>query len=69
MSLYEGFNIWEIDSSLNMNHLLRLPVTKDQDLYHKTIVYGIDIKDKKDCVDILSCSFYDNLIMHWKDFG
>ena len=68
-SIYEGFNIWEIDSSLNMNHLLRLPVTKDQDLYHKTIVYGIDIRDKKDCVDILSCSFYDNLIMHWKYFG
>lgn len=68
-SIYEGFNIWEIDLSLNMNHLLRLPVKKDQDLYHKSIVYGIDIRDKKDCVDILSCSFYDNLIMHWKYFG
>ena len=69
-SIYEGFNIWEIDmeKEYDMNHILRLPLTKDKDLYHKTIVYGVDIKqNEKDInsVDILSCSFYDNLMMYW----
>ena len=68
-SIYEGFNIWSIDSSLNMIHKLRLPLTKEEDKYHRSIVYGIDIKQRKDSVEILSCSFYDNLIMHWNYHG
>jgi hypothetical protein len=71
-SIYEGFNIWEIDQNdnLNMNHLLRLPLTKNEDVFHKTIVYGIDIKkNDNNSIDILSCSFYDNLIMYWNYSG
>ena len=67
-SIYEGFNIWEIElnNDYNMNHLLRLPVTKDKNIFHGTIVYGIDIKNNdNDSIDILSCSFYDNLMMYW----
>jgi hypothetical protein len=57
-----------MEKEYDMNHILRLPLTKDKDLYHKTIVYGVDIKqNEKDInsVDILSCSFYDNLMMYW----
>lgn len=67
-SIYEGFNIWEIepDNDYNMKHVLRLPVTKNKDIYHGTIVYGIDIQKKdNNNIDILSCSFYDNLMMYW----
>ena len=69
-SIYEGFNIWEIDNEkkYEMKHLMRLPVTKDKDIFHKTIVYGVDIKNdisNNNNVDILSCSFYDNLMMYW----
>ena len=69
-SIYEGFNIWEIDpvNNYNMNHILRLPITKNKDIYHGTIVYGIDIKNNnsnRNNIDILSCSFYDNLMMYW----
>ena len=69
-SIYEGFNIWEIDinNQFNMNHVLRLPLTKDKDIFHKTIVYGVDIEKNKNndnSVNILSCSFYDNLMMYW----
>ena len=67
-SIYEGFNIWEIepDNDYNMKHILRLPVTKNKDIFHGTIVYGIDIQKKDDnSIDILSCSFYDNLMMYW----
>ena len=69
-SIYEGFNIWEIDNENSMNHILRLPLTKDKDIFHKTIVYGVDIEyfehKKNNTIDILSCSFYDNLMMYWK---
>jgi hypothetical protein len=53
-----------------MNHLLRLPVTEKENKFHKTIVYGIDIKKKEneEKINILSCSFYDNLIMYWDYF-
>jgi len=66
-SIYEGFNIWEIEhNDYNIKHVLRLPVTKNKDLLHGTIVYGIDIKNKdNNSIDILSCSFYDNLMMYW----
>ena len=70
-SIYEGFNIWEIDKDYDMKHLLRLPVTKDKDIFHKTIVYGVDFENNfgnhnsVNSVDILSCSFYDNLMMYW----
>ena len=66
-SIYEGFNIWEIEpnNGYNLNHLLRLPVTKNKDIFHGTIVYGIDIQNKNNSIDILSCSFYDNLMMYW----
>ena len=67
-SIYEGFNIWEIDpnNDYNMNHTLRLPVTKNKNIFHGTIVYGIDIKNNNHkSIDILSCSFYDNLMMYW----
>ena len=67
-SIYEGFNIWEIepDNDYNMKHILRLPVTKNKDIFHGTIVYGIDIHKKdNNSIDILSCSFYDNLMMYW----
>ena len=71
-SIYEGFNIWEIDNEkdLEMKHVLRLPLTKEKDIFHKSIVYGVDIKqnidkEKNKCVNILSCSFYDNLMMYW----
>ena len=67
-SIYEGFNIWEIepDNDYNMKHILRLPVTKNKDIFHGTIVYGIDIQKKdNNSIDILSCSFYDNLMMYW----
>ena len=68
-SIYEGFNIWQIDTekNLKMKHLLRLPVSKDKDIFHKTIVYGVDIKSEfnNNKIDILSCSFYDNLMMYW----
>ena len=72
-SIYEGFNIWEInnENEYKMKHVLRLPLTKDKDIFHKTIVYGVDIENSNDkkrnnSVDILSCSFYDNLMMYWK---
>ena len=49
-----------------MNHILRLPVTKNENIFHGTIVYGIDIKNNNNnSIDILSCSFYDNLMMYW----
>ena len=67
-SIYEGFNIWEIESNneCKMNHILRLPITKRENIFHGTIVYGIDIKNQNDnSIDILSCSFYDNLMMYW----
>ena len=66
-SIYEGFNIWEIDpaNNYNMKHNLRLPLTKNKDIYHGSIVYGIDIKTNNNNIDILSCSFYDNLMMYW----
>ena len=68
-SIYEGFNIWEInkEKEYDMNHILRLPLTKDKDIFHKSIVYGVDIskKEKDNSIDILSCSFYDNLMMYW----
>ena len=66
-SIYEGFNIWEIaDNKYDMKHVLRLPLTKDKDIFHKSIVYGLDIKNNnKKNIDILSCSFYDNLMMYW----
>ena len=70
-SIYEGFNIWEIETdNYDMKHLLRLPLTKDKDIFHKTIVYGVDINNniqeqKNNSVEILSCSFYDNLMMYW----
>ena len=67
-SIYEGFNIWEIkpNNDYNMAHLLRLPVTKNENIFHGTIVYGIDIKsENKNSINILSCSFYDNLMMYW----
>ena len=67
-SIYEGFNIWEIEpnNDFNMNHVLRLPVTKNEKVFHGTIVYGIDIKsDNRNTINILSCSFYDNLMMYW----
>ena len=66
-SIYEGFNIWEIElnNDYNMKHILRLPVTKNKDIFHGTIVYGVDIKSNKNDIDILSCSFYDNLMMYW----
>ncbi len=64
---YEGFNIWDINFNFDMNHLLKLPVTENEDKFHKSIVYGIDIlkNENNHFIDILSCSFYDNLIMHW----
>ncbi len=67
---YEGFNIWDFNQQFEMNHLLRLPVTEKENKFHKTIVYGIDIKKKKneEKINILSCSFYDNLIMYWDFF-
>ena len=64
-SSYEGFNIYEIDNDLNMKHIFRMPVTEKEDIFHKTIVYGLDIINKNNKIDVLSCSFYDNLIMHW----
>ena len=68
-SIYEGFNIWEInkEKDYDMNHVFRLPLTKDKDIFHKSIVYGVDIsqKEKDNSIDILSCSFYDNLMMYW----
>ena len=71
-SIHEGFNIWEIDNEkeLEMKHVLRLPLTKEKDIFHKSIVYGVDIKQNIDnennkSVDILSCSFCDNLMMYW----
>ena len=68
-SIYEGFNIWDFDNKedgIKMNHLLRLPLTKS-DIFHKKIVYGVDIKlnQESNSIDVLSCSFYDNLIMYW----
>ena len=67
---YEGFNIWDVNIQFDMNHLLRLPVTEKENKFHTTIVYGIDIKKKKneEKINILSCSFYDNLIMYWDYF-
>ena len=64
---YEGFNIWDVNKQFDMNHLLRLPVTENENKFHQTIVYGIDIKKKEneEKINILSCSFYDNLIMYW----
>ena len=72
-SIYEGFNIWEIEPSndYNMKHNLRLPLTKNKDIYHGSIVYGIDIKQNSrnnNNIDILSCSFYDNLMIYWNYF-
>ena len=64
---YDGFNIWDINESFDMNHLLRLPITENEDKFHRSIVYGIDIDKKEisDKINILSCSFYDNLIINW----
>ena len=68
-SIHEGFNIWEINQENNydMNHVLRLPLTKEKDIFHKSIVYGVDISqnEKDNNIDVLSCSFYDNLMMYW----
>ena len=64
-SSYEGFNIYEIDNDLNMKHIFRMPLTEKEDIFHKTIVYGLDIINKNNKIDVLSCSFYDNLIIHW----
>ena len=58
-SIYEGFNIWEINQENNydMNHVLRLPLTEEKDIFHKSIVYGVDIsQNEKD---------NDNLMMYW----
>ena len=57
-SIYEGFNIWEIEpnNDYNMNHILRLPITKNENIFHGTIVYGIDIKNiNNKYIDILFC--------------
>ena len=71
-SIHEGFNIWEFDNEkeMQMKHILRLPLTKEKDIFHKSIVYGVDIKQNIEnknnkSVDILSCSFEDNLMMYW----
>ncbi len=32
---------------------------------HKSIVYGVDIINKNEYIEISSCSFYDNLICYW----
>ena len=66
-SIYEWFNIWEIEQNdYNIIHVLKLPVIKNKDLFHGAIVNGIDIKNKdNNSIDILSCSFYDNLMIYW----
>ena len=68
-SIYEGFNIWEINNNkeYDMKHILRLPLTKDKEIFHKTIVYGVDTEKsiKNNSIDVLSCSFYDNLMIYW----
>ena len=68
-SIYEGFNIWEINNNkeYDMKHILRLPLTKDKEIFHKTIVYGVDTEKsiRNNSIDVLSCSFYDNLMIYW----
>lgn len=64
-STYDGVNIWTIDSSLTLEQKHSYPLDKEEKKFHSTIVYGIDVRMEEDYIDVLTCSFYDNLILHW----
>lgn len=74
--IYEGFNIFDfkkkLDMHLDFKNVLSLKVgqnyIKEEESIplHNSIVYGVDSKKYGKDLYIVSCSFYDNLILFWK---
>ena len=56
--IYDGFKVFRLDKNRNFEEVLDFTE-------HKSIVYGVDIDNLKDSVNVVSCSFYDNLICYW----
>jgi hypothetical protein len=74
--IYEVFNIYNFSneaSNMCLDNIYRMNIGdkalnsngKEISL-HNAIVYGVDSIVSNDGIYIVSCSFYDNLIMFWK---
>ena len=55
--IYDGFKVYA-ESQGKLEEIINFQE-------HKTIVYGVDVQNKGNRVDVVSCSFYDNLICFW----
>jgi len=57
--IYDGFKVYaKQENTYNLEEILDFPE-------HQAIVYGVDIKQNESSIDVVSCSFYDNLICSW----
>jgi diphthamide biosynthesis protein 7 len=64
--IYEGFRIYEVQKGNDLIEVMKMEISQDEDNKHGTIVYGVDCFQKEDCLNISSCSFYDNKILYWQ---
>lgn len=65
--IYEGINLYSLSSTLEINNMISIPISKENENSHQSIVYGIDIEanELEDRLDLLTCSFYDSKVIYW----